>query len=116
MGELNKQQFKTLGDALGMPTDYDKERIRRIILRYERKYPGRLEQTIRVSRADHEAQGGRVAEFSEVNKAAHGRVVLELPEELHSKIEHLIPTIFSEKKHFHWFIKNFPELVIPRKY
>lgn len=113
---MQKKELKTLGDAIGMPDDIDKERIRKIILKYEKKYPGQITYTRDVAKRDFQDQGGRKARFGEVNKQAHGRVLFELPEELHRQLEEYIPTLFRETKHFQWFCRNFKELLIVEKY
>ena len=114
MGE--KSTYKTLGDAVGMPDDIDKERIRRIILNYEKKHPGWIAHARDEAKRDFFQQGGMKQKFGEVNKQAGGRVVFELPEGLHQQLEEYIPTLFREKKHFQWFVKNFKELMVPESY
>lgn len=113
---MQKKELKTLGDAIGMPDNVDRERIRRIILKYEKKYPGQITYTRDVAKRDFQEQGGRKADFGEVNKQAQGRIIFELPEELHRQLEEYIPTLFREPKHFRWFVKNFKELMVPPKY
>lgn len=113
---MQKKEYKSLGDAVGMPDSVDKERIRKILLAYEKKYPGQITYTRDVAKGDFGAQGGKKAEFGLVNKGASGRVIFELPEELHHQLEEYIPTLFRDKKHFRWFVKNFKELMIPERY
>jgi hypothetical protein len=108
--------MKTLGDAVGLPDEQDKEAIRRMILRYEKKHPGYIQGARDEAKREHQAQGGKTAEFGEVNKAARGRVLFELPEELYQSIYNSYPLMFSDTKHLRWFVKNFKELLIPEKY
>src|SRR5688572_5416829 len=111
---MDKTTKKTLGEAIGLPDDVDKENIRKIILKYDKKHPGYIQHAISEAKADF--AGTDKAKFGEVNKSAHGRVLFELPEELHANLETYIPTLFREKTHLRWFIKHFKELLIPEKY
>lgn len=107
-----------LADNLPAPTKEDKQRIQRIILRYEKKHPGYIQQAIEEARRDQREMhrsGTDVSKFGEVGKQAGQRHLLELPEELHIAITRAYPTMFTSKKHFRWFLKNFRELVIPEK-
>lgn len=106
--------IKDPGEDWPLPSSNDKEKIRRIILRFERKNPGAILHTIEEVRAEHQAGGlhTRKAEYGEVNKAAQGRTLFELPEELGHEIVKVAPFVFRSRKHLHWFIKNFPELLI----
>lgn len=106
---------KSLADAIGMPDAVDKEFIEKLLIRYDKKHPGVIKAVRDEARAQHQAQGGRIAEWSEVNKAAHGRVMLELPAELAHQLELHYPTMFINKKHFRWFIRNFKHLAVPTK-
>lgn len=118
--ELSNKSFranqKSLGDAVGLPDELDKEFIRKLITKYDKKYPGFIKAARDEARAQHAAAGGDTAKFSEVNSDARGRLLFELPEELHHNIEQSYPLMFSNKKHFRWFCKNFKELMIPDKY
>lgn len=112
----DKGHAKTLGDAIGLPDDVDKERIRRLVLQYERKHPGYIQNAIDEAKAQHALLGDRAVKFGEVNKGAGGRLLFELPEPLHKKISDAYPLMFSDKKHFQWFCKNFKELLVPEVY
>lgn len=111
MDNLDKQSYKTLGDAVGMPDATDKENIQNIILRYERKHPGEI-------KFHRDAARDRIVNAFNPNavldKNSNRRYMLELPPKLHANIEAYIPTIFRDKKHFDWFKKNFKELLIPQ--
>lgn len=109
---------KDLAELVGLPTPQDKERIQQVILRYEYKFPGRIQKARDDAREEHRAAGlhGDKAKFGVVNKAAHGRLAMELPEDLGARITKIAPLVFKDKTHLHWFIKNFPELLIPEKW
>lgn len=118
--DINKNEYKTLGDAVGMPDDTDKENIRKIILKYEKKNPGEIKRILDFAKVHSLAaqnQYGLISEQSKKGISSSGiRYLLELPPKLHEQIEEYIPTIFRDKKHFRWFCKNFKELLIPEKY
>ena len=116
-----------MSDVVGMPDEQDKEYIRRIILRYEKNNPGVIERIIQDAReemAEASSFGNDMLETGVTEKtktrgisSSTNRVhALELPGDLHAAIEAYIPTIFRDRKHFAWFMKNFPELRLPRRY
>lgn len=111
-------EYKTLGDAIGMPDEQDKTFIRNLILRYEEKNPGQILAYRDAGKEELAKNGlwnGR-QEFGVTGKQASMRMIFNLPSELHASIERYYPTMFREKTHFHWFIKNFKGLMLPEKY
>lgn len=114
MNKDNKPQG--VADIVGLPDEEDKKNILTIIKNYEKEHPGKLGHTIAEARGDFQNQGFDKAKFGVVNKAAQGRVVFELPQDLAGQIEEAYPFMFRDKKHFQWFVKNFKALMIPDKY
>ncbi len=109
---------KTLGDALGMPTEEDKEFLRKLLVEYERQRPGEIMAYIEAGKRDLAANGawnGR-QEFGVTGKQAHMRQIFNFPPTLAALIERYFPTMFRDKKHFRWFVKNFKWLMLPEKY
>lgn len=115
-GESRNKNLKDLGDVMGLPSEEDKERIRRMILRYEKKHPGFIQQARDEAKEQYAAVGGMKQKYGLVNKAAHGRVLFELPEELLNWIDRAYPLMFRSKTQLRWFVKHFPELLVPEKY
>lgn len=107
---MNKNEYKTLADAVGMPDDEDKRYIQRLLVAYDKKHPGEIQFHRDAARARQHN------EWNVVDEDSHRRYLMEMPAGLHEKLEAYIPTLFREKKHFAWFCKNFPELMIPKKY
>lgn len=107
---MNKREYKTLGDMIGMPDDEDKKQITKIISSYDRKHPGEI-----VFHRDT-ARDSQLNDFNLIDKESNRRYLMELPPELFNRLEAYIPTLFREKKHFAWFCNNFPHLLIPKKY
>lgn len=115
------KNYKELGDAIDLPDDVDKERIRRMILRYEKKNPGYILNCIQEARAQHQysdtmGKTKKAVKYGEVNEGISGRLLFEIPEELYRDIEDAYPVMFKNKKHFRWFVANFKELMIPEEY
>lgn len=50
------------------------------------------------------------------NKESDSRLVTSLPTALYARIGDTMPTIFRDKSHMEWFIKNFKYFLIPSKY
>lgn len=116
---MAEPNYKTLGDAVGMPDAQDRYFIRKLLLRYERSHPGVIKYTIDSAKADQQNNSGGVkdiTEFGLVDKHSDRRHIFELPESLVTEIEKYYPTMFREKKHFRWFVKNFKELMLPDRY
>lgn len=117
-GVRSTQDVKSLADVVGMPDAQDKEWIRKIILKYEKKHPGHIQKSVEDARkemAEMSSAFHDVLEYGIVDKATNRKRVLELPEELGAMIEASYPTLFRDKKHLRWFLKEFPELRLPRK-
>lgn len=108
----NSTTLRTMADVVGMPDSQDKEFIQRLILNYDRAHPGQI-KNVRDWAKEHTEGDGK---FNITNKQASGRLIFELPEELHRQIEIHYPTLFSDKKHFRWFCLHFKELMIPERY
>lgn len=106
----------SMADATGLPDSIDKKRIEHFLAVYEKHHPGELQAIKKFAQDQHAAQGGRLKDFSEVNKQARGRVLFELPEPVGKWMEQAYPLMFKDKRHTAWFAKNFKWLLIPPKY
>ena len=120
---MDKKTYKDLADAVGMPDEVDKQNIRKIILKYDKEHPGYIMHAKNSAREElADTKFGTTTDSRSKSGLSVGgagsnmRLHLEIPEELYHNIEAYIPTIFREKKHYHWFLKNFPELLIPDKF
>lgn len=102
---------KNLGDAIGMPDKEDKEIIRRVLVQYEKAHPGEIKFHRDAARARIEA-AGKDSKFAIIDKDSNRRYMFELPVEIGMFLEKSYPLMFRNKKHFAWFCKNFPELMI----
>jgi hypothetical protein len=106
---------KSLAKAVGMPDAVDKEFIAKLIARHEKHYPGEIQAVRSFAQAQHQAQGGRRAEWNEINAAARGRLMVDLPPKLYHAIERHYPTMFISKEHLRWLCQNFPGLAVVSK-
>lgn len=116
---VGKKDYKDVGDAVGMPDDIDKQRIERMIAKFEQKNPGYL-LSLRNYARDNSVAGTNEYGLVSASKGRgissdSGRYMMELPEELHKQIEEYIPTMWRSKKHLAWFCKHFKYLMIPSK-
>lgn len=116
MKPSSRNEFKDLADAVGMPDDEDYKYIKTLIEAYDRAHPGELPSLRDYARQNSMAGKNDYGIVQQTAQAPAGyRYMLELPEILLIKIEKYIPTMFSNKRHFAWFKKKFPGLLIPRK-
>lgn len=121
----DKASVKSLGDAVGMPDKWDKENLDRLISKFNKATFNIEGHTItgktyiQMCREEAKASHQSTNAFNPYNlKTTENdmRAVTAIPPELHAAIEDTMPTIFRDKKHFGWFVKNFPEFRIAEKY
>lgn len=110
------KNFRDMGEAVGLPDEEDKNRIRRMILKYERKHPGFIAHARDEAKAQYKVEGGQKQKFGLADEQSSRRLLFELPEELYKWIDTAYPLMFQNKKHLRWLIQNFRELLIPEKY
>ena len=122
MQNISRHAYKDLADAVGMPDDEDYKYILNLIEAYNRSHPGEIAGLRDMAREASVAGNNDWGLVKANGLGKYGgdlsghRYMLELPAPLHAKIEKYIPTIFSNKKHFLWFKKSFPYLLIPKKF
>lgn len=124
LSDLRKEALKaggnkSMADAVGMPDEKDKAFLRRLIRRYDRNHPGLLAYTIQQARQDqfeNSTTFKNISKYGLVDQVSSRRHIFEFPESLIATIEQYYPTIFRDKKHFGWFVHNFPELMLPEKF
>ena len=112
-------------EIVGMPDQWDKKNIQAIINNFKRRkfvvegqvITGKIFIDLEVADAKrmHQSEDG----FNPYNIKAKGtesRAVMAMPIELDKIIKEAYPTMFRDKNHFSWFIKNFPEFRIASKF
>jgi hypothetical protein len=106
---------KTLGSAIGLPDNGDKEIIRKFLVQYEKAHPGEIKFHRDAARA-RIVESGKSTEFAIVDKDSNRRYMFELPVGVGQFLEKSYPLMFRDKQHFAWFCKNFQELMIGERY
>lgn len=104
--------------VVGMPDAFDKKNIQSLIRAYEQTFPGKIKYLVDGEKEDEEAygHGGTFDPYLVKNKGSDMRKVLVIPAELVQELKKGYPTIFTDKKHFAWFVKNFPQFRVADKY
>jgi len=103
-----KMSRRDIADAVGMPDDIDKRNIETIIRNFNRLYPGQVAAVI------NDAKKDVVVRKVKVNPEV-GTKRMSLPIPLMRMIEESYPAMFTSKKHFDWFMKNFKGLDLERQ-
>ena len=112
--------FKTFGDDMPLPDQKDWENIVRLINKYRRESVQQygfdiLIDCISNAKKEH-AMAGHGSDFLVVNKDSNMRHIFEFPESFVIAIQRVYPVMFTSKKHFAWFCRNFGELMLSEKY
>lgn len=100
-----------LADAIGLPDAEDKLRIRKWLDRYEKEHPGEILFHRNAARARL-----KDSKFAVVDDQSARRYLFELPVEFGNWLSQAYPLMFKAKAHTRWFVKHFPELLIPEKF
>lgn len=108
-----------------MPDDWDKKNIQTIINNFKRQkfqvegmtITGKtfIELEVADAKRSHQSESS-LNPYNMKMKGSESRAVMAMPIPLDAIIKEAYPTMFRDKKHFGWFIKNFPEFRIAEKY
>lgn len=105
---LAKKGKKELGkDITDMPDAWDVKNIQTLIDTYEKAYPGRLGRMAQDYKVEL-ALSGRSKDYGLISKDSDMRTAFWLPEDLQQVIEAAYPSLWTNKRHLAWFVKNFP--------
>lgn len=104
--------------AIGDPDEQDKRGIALLIKLYDKKFPGQIDEIVRLEKQAEidNASAMGVDPFLVKNKDSEFRKVIVMPPSLADSIKENWPSIFRDKKHFSWFVKNFPRFRVADKY
>lgn len=133
MPKRNHEKPEHWSDIVGMPDQWDKKNLTNLINKFKRQNFTFTDKTgkkhvasgavwikyeVADSKKSHELGGvGEIANpFGVKSKDSDMRVATAMPNELHRLIQETYPTLFKDKKHFGWFVKNFPEFRVTAKY
>lgn len=104
-------------NVVGMPDDQDRKQLRLIIDIYERTHPGEIARVVAWERLQEQENGfGGADPFLVKNKQSDLRKVLAMPPDLVGAIKEGFPSLFKDRKHFSWFVRNFPQFRVADKY
>lgn len=120
VGEANKRGSEKLmmSDVVGMPDAEDAALLERLVSMYEEKTGGLLGYTLRQARRGFEAgrYGSTYNDKAKVSKQTGMTYDFELPESFVNIVEKHWPTMFRDKKHYAWFKRKLPQLMIRPKF
>lgn len=123
MAKRNAANPNHWSDIVGMPDTWDKQNITNLINTFK-KTPFTFEngttmsgaQWIKTEIKDAKKQHQQEFKASQSDnpfgvkaKESDTRIGTAIPNVLWDKIQEAYPTMFRDRKHFDWFIKNFPE-------
>ncbi len=103
-----------MSDIVGMPDKEDEDFIARLIVIHEKITNGLLGYTMRQARREFDA-GAKGSVFNDgaiVNKETNMTYDFEFPASFVMLIEKYYPTMFRDIKHYRWFKKKLPHLMI----
>ena len=107
--EIAGKNRKQLGQEIqGDPDEWDRKNIQNFIDLFERAFPGQIAK-LKSDYAVELALSGRTKDFSEISKASEMRLSMWLPGGLQEVLEQAYPSIWTNKKHLSWFLKEFPQ-------
>lgn len=104
--------------VVGLPDSKDKENIRDLIKAYESVHPGQIRRLVAEEKAEEAENAGPLGlnKYLLKNQQSDFRKVLIIPAPLVAELKKSYPTLFSDKAHFAWFVKNFPIFMVPERY
>lgn len=103
----SKKSAKQLGnDIHGSPDEWDYNNLKTLIEIYDKTYRGRLKKM----QTDYLIERALTTrdEFGTVAKQSATRFVMWMPKDLQMVIQKGYPSIWTNEKHLHWFLKRFP--------
>jgi len=103
-----------MSDVVGMPDAEDEAFIQRLITIHEKITGGLLAYTLNESRKEFDAgaKGNLRNDTALVNKESNMTYDYEFPASFIMLIEKYYPTMFRDIKHYHWFKRKLPNLMI----
>lgn len=130
MGKRNKANPDHWSDIVGMPDEWDKKNLTNLIKTFK-KTPFEINGTtisgaqwiqaeVRDAKKQHRQDASAVSQsgnqFGVKVKNTDTRIGTAIPNVLWHKIQESYPTMFRDKKHYGWFVKNFPEFQVAQRF
>jgi hypothetical protein len=130
---INDEAPDHWSQIVGMPDDWDKKNLTNLINTFKKKTftftdakgvkrstsgAAWIKYEVEDAKRSHQLDGaGTIANpFGVKSKESDMRITTAMPNELHREISESYPTIFRDKKHHSWFVKNFPEFRIASRH
>ena len=105
--QMAKKSRKEQGRAIrGNPDAWDFKNITVLVDSYEKAYPGRIKRMSTDARTEYALSGRN--KFGVVAGQSDTRLMMWMPGDLMEALERVYPSIWTNKKHLIWFLKNFP--------
>lgn len=103
-----------MSDVVGMPDAKDEENIMKLIAMYDAVRPGMLNAVRNEARRQFEVgkYGTTRNDEAVVNKDSSMTYDFELPSDFVHLIEKYYPTMFRDRRHFRWFKRKLPGLMV----
>lgn len=98
---------KEIGKSItGMPDEFDEKNIKSLIDSYELAHQGRLKR-MATDYAIERSLSTR-DKYGTVSKDSESRFVMWMPADLQQVLQKGYPSIWTNERHLHWFLKRFP--------
>lgn len=104
---VKKMSKKELGKSIhGNPDEWDRKNLEVLINSYEQAHPGRLTKMA----SDYKVERALSTrnDYGVVSEQSNARFVMWMPEDLQKVIQKGYPSIWTNERHLHWFLKRFP--------
>jgi|DEB19_MinimDraft_3_1074340.scaffolds.fasta_scaffold90510_2 hypothetical protein len=110
-------QNSKIVDAIGMPDEWDKRNIQRLINNFEQRYPGLNAQSVAAARWEYDNVVDRlkVGDFNVKSKQLEMRHLVTMHPQFAKELEVSYPGIFRFKEHTIWFAKNFEKFRVAKR-
>ena len=110
-------QNSKIVDAIGMPDDWDKRNIQRLINNFEQRHPGLNAQSVASARWEYDNVVDRlkVGDFNIKSKQLEMRHLVTMHPLFAKELEASYPGIFRFKEHTVWFAKNFEKFRVAKR-
>ena len=111
------QQNSKIVDALGMPDEWDKKNIQRLINNFEKRHPGLNRASVASARWEYENVVDKLAvgDFNVKSKQLDMRHLVTMHPLFAKELEKSYPGIFRFPEHTIWFAKNFGQFRIAKR-
>lgn len=108
----------TMATSVGLPDDRDIENIKAAMRQYNTVRPGEIQAHIKKAKKEQQMlanEDGSNMRFGESKNKAYFRRSLTMPIGLYRMIDDAYPLMFTDKRHLHWFMRNFPMFNVARR-